>query len=119
MVWYGPAGFGVARGKAAYAAGALGPAHAAMDDVALEVDVFTCEGNYCGVLGTLSFAQVGTWLGEEAPAGGRGGRVRFGFHYRAEGGLLAEGYAMFDLPGLFAGWGVDLYARAGGLADAS
>lgn len=116
--WYGPAGFGVARGLAAYRAGALAPAHAALRDVTAEVEIVTCEGTFCGVLGTLAFTQVGEWLGEPAPAGGRAGRLRFGFHYRAEGDALVEGYAMFDLPGLFAQWGIDLYARAGGSAGA-
>ena len=119
MTWYGPAGFGVARGKAAYVAGALGPARAALRDVRVEVRILTCEGDFCGVYGHLDFAQAGEWLGEPAPAGGgtRPGRLRFGFHYRAEGDALVEGYAMFDLPGLFAQWGVDLYARAGGAAS--
>ena len=47
----------------------------------------------------------------------RRSRLRFSFHYRSDGERIAEGYAMFDLPALFAQWGIDLYARAGGAAD--
>lgn len=118
MVWYGPAGFGVARGLSAYRTGALAPMHAAMADVRVDIEILTCEGNFCGVLGHLNFTQVGEMLGEPAPASPRASRLRFGFHYRADGDELAEGYAMFDLPGLFAQWGIDLYARAGGSAAA-
>merc|ERR1719164_110260 len=48
MVWYGPAGFGIARGVEQYRAGLLAPMHAAMGSVATEVDIVACEGTFCG-----------------------------------------------------------------------
>jgi predicted ester cyclase len=117
MVWYGPAGFGIARGVEQYRAGLLAPMHAAMGSVATEVDIVACEGTFCGVFGHINFTQVGDMLGEPAPAVPRRSRLRFSFHYRSDGERIAEGYAMFDLPALFAQWGIDLYARAGGAAD--
>merc|ERR1719324_1721985 len=101
MVWYGPGGFGVARGVEQYRAGLLGPMHAAMGAVAANVEIFTCEGPFCGIFGHLNFSQVGPMLGEPAPPTPRVSSLRFSFHYRSDGDRLAEGYAMFDLPGLF------------------
>ena len=38
---------------------------------------------------------------------------RFGFHWRVDvvNGVIPEGYALFDLPGLFIQNGVNLYER--------
>ena len=67
MVWYGPAGFGIARGIEQYRAGLLAPMHAAMGSVATEIDIVACEGTFCGVFGHINFTQVGDMLGEPAP----------------------------------------------------
>ena len=88
-----------------------------MTTVATEIDIVGCEGTFCGIFGYINFTQVGDMLGEPAPAVPRPSRLRFSFHYRSDGGRIAEGYAMFDLPALFAQWGIDLYARAGGGAE--
>ena len=114
MIWYGQAGFGVARGIEAYRGGLLAPMHAAMSDPHVDAKIVSCEGDICGIFGTVSFKQANTFLGQDPDASSSDLilELRFGFHYRAEGGKLVEGYAMFDLPGLFDQWSISLYDRA-------
>ena len=64
MSFYGPVGVGLAVGRAAYEAHVLGPLHAALADRRFEVDVLSCEGNYCGAHGYIHGRHIGcfsTW----------------------------------------------------------
>jgi len=111
MTWYGSTGLGMATSKEEYYQYILKPWRTAFTDRHVDIEVLTCEGAYCGVSGWLSGTHSGEWLGEAAS--GKEIRVRFGFHYRIDvaGGRVPEGYAMFDLPGAFIQFGVDLYSR--------
>lgn len=115
MEWYGPAGFGVARGMESYRRGLLAPMHAAMGQPSIELKIVSCEGDICGVFGHIKFTQVGKLLGQNLDPTGQpehGLEFRFSFHCRSQGGKLIQGWAMFDIPGLFRQWGIDLYDRA-------
>jgi len=112
MIWYGPVGFGVANGLEEYLTYFLKPLHSAFDTPELQVDVLSCQGNYCGAHGYLHADHTGEWLGE--PASGKRVSLRFGMHWHVStsGESVLEGYAMFDLPAFFIQIGVDLYKRA-------
>jgi len=111
MTWYGPVGFGLAKGKAQYEEHFLAPLRAGLTERTVNFDVISCEGVYCGALGYLNAKHTGTWLGEEAT--GRDFQMRFGMHFRVDvtNRKIPEGYAMFDLPGAFDTLGIDLYGR--------
>jgi len=111
MTWYGPVGFGMAKGVNEYLTHFLEPLHAAFHEPELQVDVLTCEGKFCGAHGYLHALHAGEWLGQ--PATGKRVALRFGMHWHVDlnKGQVVEGYAMFDLPAVFLQMGVDLYAR--------
>jgi len=114
-IWYGPGGFGVAYGCTSYYANFLAPFYTAFPERTVDVDVLTCEGSYCAIHGTIVADQTGEWLGE-APTN-QTVQLRFGFHYRVDwaaaegGGLVADSWALFDLPSAFNDMGVDLFDR--------
>ena len=106
MVWYGPVPFGLAMGGDAYRMHFLRPLVSAFAERALSLDVFTCEGDYCGAHGTFSGAHRGEWLGH-APSGVRLA-LDFGMHWHVRDGQIVEGWAIFDLPKMFRPLGVNL-----------
>jgi len=114
-IWYGPGGFGVAYGCSSFYENFLAPLYSAFPERTVNVDVFTCEGSYCAIHGVIVADQTGEWLGE-APTN-QTVHLRFGFHYRidwaaAEGaGLVADSWALFDLPSAFNDMGVNLFER--------
>ena len=91
------------------------PFYTAFPERTVDVDVLTCEGSYCAIHGTIVADQTGEWLGE-APTN-QTVQLRFGFHYRVDwaaaegGGLVADSWALFDLPSAFNDMGVDLFDR--------
>ena len=110
MSFYGPVGVGLAVGRAAYEAHVLGPLHAALADRRFEVDVLSCEGNYCGAHGYIHGRHIGCFLGQ--PATHRAIKLRAGMHWHVINGKAVEGWAIFDFPMLFKeAFGVDLFAR--------
>jgi len=111
MTWYGPVGFGTATNKQEYEEVFLAAIRDAFSDRHLQVDILTCEGTYCGAHGYLHGIHTGTFLGE--PASNLEVRLRFGLHWRVDvrNAVVPEGYALFDLPGLFIQNGVNLYER--------
>lgn len=111
MVWYGPVGFGIAKGVDSYLAHFLTPLHQAFSNTHLQVDVLSCQGKFCGAHGYLHGVHTGEWLGEKPT--GKNVALRFGMHWHVdlEAGKAVEGYAMFDLPAAFMQMGVNLYDR--------
>jgi len=109
LVFYGPAGVGLARGKREYAQ-VLVAFQDAFTDVELDVDVMPCEGAYCGAHGHLVGTHAGDFLGE--PASGKRTRLRFGMHWHVVQGKVQEGWAIFDFPGWFGQLGIDLLSRS-------
>jgi len=110
LTFYGPGGIGTARGAAQYRKHVLEPFRAAFADRKVDTKIFGCEGNYCGAFGELKGRHVGPWLGLEAT--GKPVSIRFAFHWHVTGGRVQEGWAIFDLPGLFKQVGVDFFAKA-------
>eukprot|EP00471_Norrisiella_sphaerica_P008801 CAMPEP_0184496328 /NCGR_PEP_ID=MMETSP0113_2-20130426/33647_1 /TAXON_ID=91329 /ORGANISM="Norrisiella sphaerica, Strain BC52" /LENGTH=606 /DNA_ID=CAMNT_0026882901 /DNA_START=83 /DNA_END=1903 /DNA_ORIENTATION=+ len=112
MVWYGPVGIGMAKGCQEYHDYFLRPFHLAFNGTnTLKIDVFSCEGPYCGVHGQFTGRHVGKWLGAEPT--GRLIKLRFGMHYRVdtESHEIAESWALFDLPHAFHQMGINLFER--------
>eukprot|EP00947_MAST-08B_sp_MAST-8B-sp1_P000587 g587.t1 len=109
LVWYGPVGFGVARSLADYKRGFVDVMYKAFRNVQLQIDVISCEGRYCGAHGHFVADHVGPFLGQ-APTHERI-RLRFGCHWHVVAGQIVEGWTIFDLPGLFLQFGVDLLAE--------
>jgi len=111
LTWYGPVGFGLATNKREYEDTFIAAIRGAFSQRELQLDILTCEGTYCGAHGYLHGINTGDFLGEAAS--NKPVRLRFGLHWRVDValGLIPEGYAIFDLPGLFIQNGVDLYQR--------
>lgn len=111
LIWYGPIGFGVARGVDEYLTHFLKPLHAAFATVDLQVEVLTCEGKFCGAHGYFHAIHVGEWLGQAAT--NKKVSLRFGMHWHVDLAQkkVVEGYAMFDLPAAFLQMGVNLFDR--------
>jgi len=110
LTFYGPGGVGTARGAHQYRQHVLKPFRDAFPDRKADVKIFGCEGNYCGALGELHGRHIGTWLGVKPS--GKQLAVRFAFHYRVVDGKVQEGWAIFDVPGLFKQLGLDFFAIA-------
>jgi len=110
LTYYGPGGIGLARNLSDYKNHVLGPFGAAFVERTAVVELSTCEGNYCGLFGRLSGHGVGDWLG--LPTRGHDVSFRFAMHYRVVGEKVQEGWAIFDIPGLFTNIGLDFYALA-------
>ena len=107
LVWYGPVPFGLASGGEQFKTHFLKPFHAAFGQSrALVLDAFACEGQYCAARGTFSGVHTGSWLGF-APSG-KTLSLEFGMHWRVIDGLIAESWAIFDLPKMLLPLGVDL-----------
>lgn len=114
LIFYGCGGIGMAKNASEYEAHVLAPFRAAFARRKVDTLIFDCEGNYCGAFGTISGNHVAPWLGLEAS--GKDVALRFGMHWRVVEGRVQEGWAMFDLPGLFKQIGLDFFARAASLA---
>jgi len=111
MVWYGAAGFGMAKGVEEYEKHFLAPLREGLSQRKLMLDVVTCEGVYCGAFGYIEAVHSGVWLGEQPtnlPI-----RVRIALHWRVDlrAGLVPECWAMFDLPEAFRMLGINLFDR--------
>ena len=77
-----------------------------------DLDVMTCEGNFCGALGNLRGNFTGKFLGE-LPSNTMT-TMRIGLHWHVDpvNKQIIEGYAMADLQGFFIQSGINLYQRA-------
>jgi len=111
MIWYGPVGIGMATSCSEYHEHFLKPLRGAFAGTTLEVDVFTCEGPYCGVHGKFVGEHVGDWLGLKAT--GKQVNLRFGMHYHVDVVRMeiVESWAIFDIPDAFNQMGVNLFDR--------
>jgi predicted ester cyclase len=109
MIWYGPAGIGMARSKEEYRKEFIEKLYRAFANVKLEISVMPCEGPYCGAHGYLHGDHVGEWLGQ--PATGKRVSLRFGSHWHVVNGQVIEGWTLMDLPNLFRQFGIDLFSR--------
>lgn len=110
LTFYGPGGVGVARGADEYRLHVLEPFWGAFENRSVTPKIFGCEGNYCGAFGELRGRHVAPWLGLKAS--GKHLTIRFAFHWRVVGGRVQEGWAIFDVPGVFAQLGLDFWALA-------
>jgi len=110
LIFWGPGGIGHAQGREQYQKFVLEPFRAAFADRAANIDIFDCEGNYCGAFGHITGRHVGTWLGLEPTQ--KSVAIRFAMHWRIVDGLVEEGWLIWDLPGLFQQVGVDFWGRA-------
>jgi len=106
FAWYGPVPFGLAKGAAEYREHFLRPFHAAFADRQVALDVLVCEGTFCAAHGTFQGTHVGAWLGQRASH--RRLSLSFGMHWHVRDGKVLESWALFDLPKMFLGMGVDL-----------
>eukprot|EP00927_Polykrikos_kofoidii_P055886 TRINITY_DN5006_c0_g1_i2.p1 TRINITY_DN5006_c0_g1~~TRINITY_DN5006_c0_g1_i2.p1 ORF type:complete len:432 (+),score=52.01 TRINITY_DN5006_c0_g1_i2:55-1350(+) len=113
--FYGPYGIGHARGLTEYREHVLAPYHAAFALPSVHVEMRTCEGNYCGIMGHINAVHVGTWLG--LLASGRNVSFRFCMHWRTVANKAREGWAIFDLPGFFEQIGRDFFAEAASMSS--
>jgi len=110
LTFYGPRGVGLARGARDYRSHVLEPFRTAFANRTLDTEVSTCEGNYCAAMGRIEGHHVGSWLG--LPASHKRVQVRFGMHWRIVGERAQEGWAIFDVPGLYHQLGLDFFASA-------
>jgi hypothetical protein len=112
MLFYGPAGVGMAQGYEQYATHVLAPLHAAFADRRFELDVVACEGAFCGAHGYMVGRQVGCYLGQW-PKSAEPVRIRVGMHWHVVDGRAKDGYAFYDTPQYFEeAYGIDLFERA-------
>ncbi len=111
MVWYGPVGIGMATSCEEYQDHFLIPLHAAFSNTTFNIDVFTCEGSYCGVLGRFVGTHSGTWLGAKATRKVVGLRVGMHFRVNVETELVEDSYALMDIPDVFNQMGINLWDR--------
>lgn len=110
LTFYGPGGIGMATNVGEFQRHVLDLYHAAFTNRSVDEKMLFCEGNYCGAYGVLWGHHVGTWVG--LPASGKRLGLRFGMHFRIVGGLVQEGWAILDFPGLFTQLGLDFFGRA-------
>jgi len=109
----------MARGVIELEQHVLQPFRAAFANRTLDIQVFDCEGGYCGATGFIKGRHVKTWLGLDAS--NKNVALRFAFHWRVSmghvhHGQVQGGWAVFDMPGLFAQLGLDFFGRARELA---
>jgi predicted ester cyclase len=107
LTFYGPAGIGFAQGRREYEEYVLKPFHAAFANRTLMTRLSACEGNYCAAFGDIRALGVAPWLG--LPTAGKKVSIRFAMHWRTVDGKAKEGWAIFDIPGLFAQLGLDFW----------
>jgi len=115
VIFYGPGGIGMAEGNTQLEQYVLEPFRSAFANRTLDVQIFDCEGSYCGATGFIKGRLVKTWLGLHASK--RNVALRFAFHWRVKGGKVVGGWAVFDIPGLFTQLGLDFFGRARELAQ--
>jgi len=108
--WYGPVGIGLARGSSEYRDHFIKLLRSSMKDPVLTLKVLTCEDTICGAHGVLYGNHTGTLFGLQ-PTGKRLG-LTYGMHYRLDGDKVVEGWAIFDLPGLWEQVGLDMFEIA-------
>jgi len=108
LTWYGPVGIGVAHNKDQYQREFVQKVYGAFSDIKLQIDVLTCEGNYCGAHGYIHGVHVGEWLGQSAT--GKHVRLRFRSHWHIRDGVIIEGWTMLDLPAFFKQLGINLFS---------
>jgi len=109
-IWYGPVGIGLAEGSSQYRDHFIKLLRNSMKHPVLSLKVLTCEDTICGVHGTLYGNHTGNLFGL-TPTRMRLG-LRFGMHYRFDGDKVIEGWAMFDVPGLWEQVGMDMFKFA-------
>merc|ERR1712048_907650 len=90
----------------------LSPWRLAFDNRSVHTRFLTCEGNYCAALGALRGLgkKECSWLG--LPTEGKQINMTFAFHWRIVEDKVQEGWAIFDMPGLFKQVGLDFWALA-------
>jgi predicted ester cyclase len=110
LTFYGPRGIGLARGRTQFQDYVLKPFQAAFSDRLVESEILTCEGNYCACMGHINGTHVGTWLG--LTASDKRVSIRYGMHWRFLNGKAVEGWAIFDVSGLYRQLGFDFFATA-------
>lgn len=110
MVFYGPAGIGLAQGVSTYEEHVLSPFRAAFTNRSVEELYSCCEGNYCAVLSKVHGIGVQNWLG--LPTAGKAVAIRMAMHWRTDSFRVQEGWAIIDFPGLFEQVGLDFYHMA-------
>lgn len=115
VTFYGPGGIGMAKSRAELLEHVLSPFKEAFDERSVDPQIFLCEANYCGAFGHLHGRHVGSWLGLEAS--GKKIALRFAFHWRVVDGRVVEGWALFDIPGLFEQLDLDFWATAKRVAE--
>jgi predicted ester cyclase len=108
--YWGPGGIGLAQNTTAYRDHVLLPFRAAFAGRRVAIELSACEGNYCAFFGRMHGEGVGDWLG--LPTRGRKVALRFAMHFRVVGDKVAEGWTIFDFPGLFEQLGMDFFALA-------
>jgi predicted ester cyclase len=110
LVFFGPGGIGLARGSQEYEEHVLAPFHNAFTNRSVMTKLSACEGNYCAAFGEFHVKGVAPWLG--LPTVGKKLAIRFGMHWRIVNGKAKEGWAIFDMPGLFSQLGLDFWKMA-------
>jgi len=108
--FYGPGGIGMASSSTELEQHVLQPFRAAFANRTLDVQIFDCEGPYCGATGFIKGRHVKTWLGLDAS--NKNVKLRFAFHWRVQEGKVVGGWAMLDMPDFFAQLGLDFFGRA-------
>eukprot|EP00439_Symbiodinium_sp_Y106_P012703 s3219_g1.t2 len=89
MVFYGPAGIGLAQGVSTYEEHVLSPFRAAFTNRSVEELYSCCEGNYCAVLSKVHGIGVQNWLG--LPTAGKAVAIRMAMHWRTDSFRVQEG----------------------------
>jgi predicted ester cyclase len=110
LIFYGPAGIGLAQGRKEYEEHVLKPFRAAFPNRTMTTRLSACEGNYCAAFGEFHVHGVAPWLG--IPTTGKKVSIRFALHWRTVDDKAKEGWAIFDIPGLFAQLGLDFWTMA-------
>lgn len=107
LTFYGPRGVGLARGLQEFRDHVLKPFHSAFVNRELLTEVLTCEGNYVAAMGHIKGDHVASWIG--LPPSHKRLKVRFGMHWRIVDGKAQEGWAIFDVPGLYNQLGLNFF----------
>jgi len=110
LTFYGPRGVGLARSVKAFEEDVLKPFRVAFANRIVAIDILTCEGNYVAAKGHIWGDHVGSWLG--LPPKRKRIKLTFGMHWRVLEGKAKEGWAIFDIPGLYRQLGFDFFQSA-------